>query len=195
MSQSVTLRKASKFRNRLEIARQQAASLIEQTNITVNVYDPDALQQITKASETFQTNLAQYTAICATLFSIRSRIGRINAENGVNELLAERSAKLGQLASMTRLANAESMITLDRIRARIDGTLEQIKVNTNRYDTRDTVTVGFATETMIANAKVTEQKLRATLDDIQDTLESINSTKTIELSDTDVAVLTAQRIL
>ena len=193
MSNSVTLRRAAKIRNRLTERLAVVANELRHTAVNVNIYDVDIPAALSGKAEDYNETLARFLAVSRTLFSVRSKIDNANATRGVNVLLAEQVALLGQLRTMKTIADIpEARVDDATIAARVNGQLERAKVA--QY-AQETIVLTFVTDAMVESAKEQVQEIQARLDVIQETLESINSTQKIDLHDSDVAVLVQERLV
>jgi hypothetical protein len=193
MSNSITLRRAAKIRNRLTERLSVIANELRHTAVNVNIYDVDIPGDLSGKAEDYNENLARFLAVSRVLFSVRSKIDNVNAARGVNALLAEQVALLGQLRTMKTIADIpEARVDDATIAARVNGQLERAKVA--QY-AQETIVLTFVTDAMVESAKEQVQEIQARLDVIQESLESINSTQKIDISDADAAVLVQERLV
>lgn len=189
----MTLRRAAKIRNRLTERLAELSSMLVNTHSTVNIYDLNISTKLSTDADVYAETLARFYAVSQTLFAIRSRIEDSNTSNGVNRLLTERVALLGQLRLIKRIASTTE-VRLDNalIKARVDGAIERAKVA--QYS-NDTIAFNFITTSMVESAKQQTVEIQARLDIIQDELENINSNQKISMTDAEMSVLTQERII
>ena len=193
MSYTVTLRRAAKIRNRLTERLAIVASELRHTAVNVNIYDVDIPEFLSGKAEDYNELMARFLAVSRVLHSIRVRIDVENSAKNVNTLLAEQVALLGQLRTIKTVADlGEARVNDETIEARVNGQLERAKVA--QY-AQENIVLTFVTDAMVESAKEQVREIQIRLDEIQEALESINSTTKINLSESDLAVLQQERII
>lgn len=192
---TVTLRRAAKIRNRLESRIQDLARELRSTTISANIYDKNIVDQLSTSENEFRNTLARYMAASAALNELRIQIAKVNAKMGVNDLLTQRSTLQGQLARISTISGlTEGRLTSEQITARVAGLVERAKSGSAYSHVDDNIHLTFISKEMIADAEKTAHDLQIKLDEIQDELESINSTQTVELSEQELTVLQSEKI-
>ena len=194
MSSTITLRRAAKIRNRLTQHLAELRMKIRRENtITLNVYDIDVIDQVMGQTDLFGDLMARFMAVSKVLFGLRARIDVVNAECGINGLLAEQNQLKGQLAVINILAQAnEVMPSHDDIKARLVGLKER---NVKATYGADTMTFSCIPQETVNAAKIDAQHCQSRLDAIQDQLESLNANRTVELTPSDLALLQSERLI
>ena len=194
MSSTITLRRAAKIRNRLTQHLAELRMKIRRENtITLNVYDTDVIDQVMGQTDLFGDLMARFMAVSKVLFGLRARIDVVNAECGINGLLAEQNQLKGQLAVINILAQAnEVMPSHDDIKARLVGLKER---NVKATYGADTMTFSCIPQETVNAAKIDAQHCQSRLDAIQDQLESLNANRTVELTPSDLALLQSERLI
>lgn len=194
----ITLRRAAKLRNRVA-ARLQEIQNANLTNlyVTVNIYDPDVADQLSGKAEDFNEAFVRYIALSGVLVRLRQAVGKVNTQEGVDDLLAEQVALLGQRAVISRIAGlTQFRPTEAQVKARLDGQAEVNKAGRRGYGGDDTtINFVFLTENVVEDAKNKLQQIQTRLDEIQDRLEAINASRNIELSEQSLATLTAEKLI
>jgi hypothetical protein len=189
----ITLRRAAKIRNRVSAKLQEINDRqLTRLDKEVNIYDPDVINQLHDEADHFNEAFARYMALSVALMEIRKSIGQINAAEGVDALLTEQAALLGQRAVVLRIvSHANIRPTVEQITARQTGQVDINKSGGARaFGNIATMSIPFLTEEMISGAHTILQNIQVRLDDIQERLETINSSKYIELSTETVVTLT-----
>lgn len=191
---NITVRRASKIRNKIEARLAEIRSeLLAGTTISVFVTETDIQSIINKASAEFGQLFARYGALGATLYELRARIGSVNAASGVNTALTRLSSLNSQRDLVRRLlATARPTISTEQAQARLELLREQL-VNGKSYSNE--VAFDVTSQDTINSLKSLEAALSRDVDATHDALERLNSSAEVELSDADVALLTAEGIL
>jgi hypothetical protein len=192
----LTLRRSAKLRNRVADRIQEIqATHLQKLTASINVFDPDVSEQLTKHAENFNTAYARYTALSGVLVGIRQAINAANATYGVHDLLAEQAALLGRRRVLTNIAGLGSFRPTDeQIHARLDGQITMNKAGRG-YGADTQISFVYLPELVVIEAGGELCITQARLDEIQDKLEAINSSRHIELSDQMVVTLTAEMLI
>jgi len=144
-------------------------------------------------TDLFGDLMARFMAVSKVLFGLRARIDVVNAECGINGLLAEQNQLKGQLAVINILAQAnEVMPSHDDIKARLVGLKER---NVKATYGTDTMTFSCIPQETVNAAKIEAQQCQSRLDAIQDHLETLNANRTVELTPSDLALLQSERLI
>lgn len=188
----ITLRKAAKFRNRLEGRMNELKALVlAHTYIAVNIYDPNITEQLDIASAAFDARIARFQMISAALVSVRAAIGKANAQAGINDLLTQRIALMGQASVYRAIANITDMrLNTAVLNARMEG----YKAQEDQYGRNGTQNVAILSSEQVASAKSEADAITSQLDDITDELETANSSAVV-LQDAVWAVLQTEKLI
>ena len=193
----LTLRRAAKLRNRVANRLQEIQNQhLNHLAVSVNIYDPDVVDQLNDKAEDFNEAFVRYMALSGVLVRLRQSVGAVNAAEGIDDLLAEQVALLGQRAVVSRIAGLQHFRpTTEQVQARLEGQVDMNK-NGRGYGAGVTnIDLVFVTEAVVLDAQVRLQQIQARLDEIQDRLEAINSTRHIELNEQSLATLTAEKLI
>jgi hypothetical protein len=194
MPSTVTLRRAAKIRNRLtQHLAELRTKLRRENTITLNIYDTDVIDQVMSQTDLFGDLMARFMAVSKVLFGLRARIDVVNAECGINGLLAERTQLMGQLAVINILAQTNDVMpSHEDIKARLVGAKER---NTVATYGKEELTFSCIPQETVNVAKIEAQQCQSRLDAIQDQLESLNANRTVELTPSDLALLQSERLI
>jgi hypothetical protein len=192
----ITLRRAAKLRNRAAGRLQEIQNThLNHLAVNVNIYDPDVVDQLSGKAEDFNEAFVRYIVLSGVLVRLRQAVGKVNTQEGIDDLLAEQVALLGQRAVVSRIAAlTQFRPTEAQIKARLEGQAETNKAGRG-YGSTDTTNLVFLTENVVEDAQNQLQTIQTRLDEIQDRLEAINASRTIELSDQTLVTLTAEKLI
>jgi hypothetical protein len=191
---NITVRRASKIRNKIEARLAEIRNdLFAGITVSVFVTETDIAGILSKASQEFSQLFARYSALSNTAYELRARIGNSNAVSGVNTALTRLSALNSQRDLVRRiLASARPTISTEQAQARLELLREQV-ANGKGY-TND-IQLNVNSQETLNSLKSLEAALSRDVDATHDALERLNSSAEVELSDADVALLTAEGIL
>jgi len=194
MSSTITLRRAAKLRNRItQHLAELRSKLLRDTSIVVNIYDQSVAAKVTAQSELYNEILTRFMAVSQVLFGLRARIDVVNAECGINALLAEQNQVKGQLSVVQRVVQSEDTTPSDKdIELRLQGVKERNAVAT--YGSNE-MSFSCISDKMVVAAKITAQQFQARLDSIQDQIESLNANRTVEVTPSELALLQSERLI
>ena len=192
----LTLRRAAKLRNRVANRLQEIQNQhLNHLAVSVNIYDPDVVDQLSAKAEDFNEAFVRYTALSGVLVRLRQSVGAVNTAEGIDDLLAEQVALLGQRAVVSRIAGLQHYRpTPEQVQARLEGQVDMNK-NGRGYGAGTNIDLVFVTENVVLDAQNRLQQIQARLDEIQDRLEAINSTRHIELNEQSLATLMAEKLI
>ena len=192
----ITLRRAAKLRNRVATRLQEVQNQhLSHLAVSVNIYDPDVVDQLSGKAEDFNEAFVRYIALSGVLVRLRQAVSAVNTAEGIDDLLAEQVALLGQRAVVSRIAALQHFRpSAEQIKARLEGQVDMNK-NGRGYGASTNIDLVFVTEEVVLDAQNKLQQIQARLDEIQDRLEAINSTRHIELSEQSLAALTAEKLV
>jgi hypothetical protein len=192
----ITLRRAAKLRNRVATRLQEIQNMyLNNLAVSVNIYDPDVVDQLSGKAEDFNEAFVRYTALSAVLVRLRQAVGKVNTQEGIDDLLAEQVALLGQRAVIGRIAAlTQFRPTEAQIKARLEGQAETNKAGRG-YGSADTANFVFLTENVVQDVQNQLQQIQSRLDEIQDRLEAINVSRHVELSEQSITALTAEKLI
>jgi hypothetical protein len=194
MSTTVTLRRAAKIRNRLtQHLAELRSKLHNADSIVINIYDGKIGEKISEQTDKYNELMTRFMTTSQVLFGLRNRIDIVNAECGINSLLAEQNQLKGQLAIVNRVAQSTAVTpNLDDLVSRIEGTKSRNAASTY---VRDEVSVPCISHQMVAAAKIVAQQTQVRLDEIQDQIESLNANRTVEVTPSDLALMQSERLI
>lgn len=196
MSSTITLRRAAKIRNRLtQHLAELRTKLRREMSVTVNVYDApsDVIKQISNAENEFSGAVTRFMAVSQVLYGLRSRIDVVNAESGINKLLAEQAQLKGQLSMESSIEqHAEVVPSRDTIISRLSGAKERNAVSS--YG-NEVISISCVSPDVVKLVQTSIQQHQSRLDVIQDQLESLNSSHFVELTSSDLALLQSERLV
>lgn len=194
MTSTVTLRRAAKIRNRLtQHLAELRAKMHNADSVTINVYDSKIGEKIVEQTNRYNELMTRFMSVSQVLFGLRNRIDIVNAECGINSLLAEQNQLKGQLTVVNRVAQCSNVTPdLADLTARIEGAKAK---NASAGYSRDEIGVSCISSQMVVAAKIVVQKTQARLDEIQDQIESLNANRTVEITPSDLALLQSERLI
>lgn len=192
MTQTITLRRAAKIRNRLQSRLAELERAVQSASTAVNIYDPDLLEQLHGAVERHQSSVAQYEMVSNVTESLRVKIGQANHAAGITDLLTRQAALAGRLAVYRRVMAMPVMPTDAQIQARIDAARTTTR---DSYGSSDIAAYSPVTAETAESARQLSHTLQFKFDAIQDSLESLNANTTIELDDVELAVLQSEQMI
>jgi hypothetical protein len=192
----ITLRRAAKIRNRLEGKMNELRNSFSHPAININVVDPDAAQQVETFSKTLDGVFARFLATSNALSELRTLIGKSNADNGINELVARQSALKGRLSTIAGINEGFVKPTGEQIDARIASARTMLSSDrASRYGGNDNSMFYALSADMIETVNKMKVELQTEIDDIQEKLEYSNSNTLVELPDTVISVLKVEQII
>ena len=192
MTQTITLRRAAKIRNRLQGRLHELERQVESSIAQVNIHDPDVLTQLHAAVEKHRAAVALYDVVSNTAENIRLKIGQANHKAGITDILTRQAAVQGRLAVYRRISTLSVMPSDEQIQARIDAARV---AQPNSYSASDTAAYSAATPEVVESARQLIHSLQSTADALQDSLESLNAQTTIELEDVELAILQSEGLI
>ena len=182
----ITLRKASALQQSI----QEAIRNIEiKAKVELNQFQGDAV--LATARESARENDARRYNLTKVLYTIRGKVGTVNAEAGVN-------AKLGLAACIDkRIGQLQGLVAAENLQEDsvvINGKLEQLRnskeeTRSRLYGYADTVSTGVFTAEDIAEFKKEQQDLKKQKQSLNDEILELNVRSDIELDEHTVATL------
>lgn len=188
----ISLRKATKLRNKVQERVNELYRDLSFTSIPVNVFDPDPLKIVRGAQEDFVRTYALYTSRVGILFELRELIGVANATSGISDNLTKIAASTAQSNVIKRVLRGTERLSDDQITARVSGAQEKQKGNS--YASEE-ITFEFLDEATLIELKNHEIEIRRRIEELIDQNEQLNNTVTITISDTTVTWLKSDGIL
>lgn len=182
----ITLRKASALQQSI----QEAIRNIEvKAKIELNQYQGDAV--LATARQTARDNDTRRYNLTKVLYTIRGKVGKVNASAGVNEklgLCACIDKRIGQLQGLIAADNLQEDLVV------INGKLEQLRnskeeARSRIYGYNDTVSTGVFTAEDISEFKKEQQDLKKQKQKLNDEILELNVRSDIELDETTVLTL------
>ena len=150
-------------------------------SVQLNEYE-DYKTQIASVRSRFETSTATRSKLVGALYEIRRAVARANAEQGINDMLAEVAMHEKQIQHFNTFATKQARLS-DKV---IEGKLEKVrgtKEESRLYGRYDTVDTGVFTEGEIEDFKRTVADLKRQKQKLQDTLLELNVQTEIEIED------------
>lgn len=186
----ITLRKA----NAVQLSiNEMVKGLTFDTSVQVNEFE-DATAQIAAVRDVFDTHRATRSKLVGALYEIRKAVARANADEGINDMLAE----VAMLEKEIQFFNTFATKTPRLSDAVIAGKMEKIKgmkEESRLYGRHDTVDTGILTKDEIESFKRTVADLKRQKQKLQDRLLELNVQTDIELDEETVRFLEKADIL
>ena len=186
----ITLRKA----NAVQLSiNEMIKGLSFDSSVQLNEFEP-ATAQIDAVRNTFETHRATRAKLVGALYEIRKAVARANADESINDMLAE-VAMLEKEIQFNNIYATKSPRLSDAV---IDGKLDKIK-NTSEesrlYGRYDTIDTGIFTKEEVNDFKRTVADLKRQKQKLQDTLLELNVQTEITLDDETATFLERADIL
>jgi hypothetical protein len=158
---NVTLRRAAKIRNRLETRVAELSMKLRQVHVSINVHDTNIVAQLSEKENQYRELMGRYVAASGVLTNLRLRIGTSNATTGLNDLLTQQTALLGQLRTVQTVSDLdEPRLSDDQLLVRSAAQSQRAKT-VETYGNSDVMNVTFVSATLIEDAKSTAQELQS----------------------------------
>ena len=173
---NITLRKA----NAVQISiNEMIRGLAFDTSVRINEFE-DHNEQINAVRDVFDTHLATRTKLVGALYEIRKAVAVANAENGINNMLAEVAMLEKEIQFNNTFATQQPRLS-DAV---ITGKIAKIKdAKEDRFYGRDDVTTSVFTKAEVEEYKRTVADLKRQKQKLQDTLLELNVQTEITLDD------------
>jgi hypothetical protein len=186
----ITLRKANALQNTIQ---DHVKTIEVTTSFSLNEFQ-DPAKELACAREGVVTNDARRNRLTKSLYAIRAKVGRANAEVGVADLLADAAyidKRLGQLKGLTdgKVAEDEAVVA---------GKLQKLRegeVKSRIYGYNDTVDTGVLTADQIEGYKTEIRALKKEKQSINDKILELNVRTEIELDANTVTLLQAEQLI
>lgn len=182
----INLRKANALQSEIRkaISGVNAVSTISVTEFTQGVEGV-----LNKAAAEHSAAIQRKMALNTALFSIRSAVGKANADSGINQVLAQVQEMEALIGIETSVANLQVAKDISEIEARI----EKIKSNTTEraslYDRYNSVETSVVSQADIDQAKTRVKTLKRFRQELNDKLLQLNVNTLITLSEDTKATL------
>ena len=174
----ITLRKA----NAVQLAINEALKGLDfPHSVQLNEYEAYTAQ-IAAVRSRFETSTATRAKLIGALYEIRRAVARANAEQGINDMLAEVAMFEKQIQHFNTFATKSARLS-DKV---IEGKLEKvrgIKEESRLYGRYDTIDTSIFFESEIDDFKKTVADLKRQKQKLQDTLLELNVQTEIEVGD------------
>jgi len=188
----ITLRKASKIRNRLMSNLTDLQTKVNNVQLHLNVYNPNVVGELDAELTKFTESYVRYSQVSRVLFSIREKISVAGNAHNVSGLLADREALAGQLRTVSRVISlARPRLPEATLAAQIAGVVSRLEKSDYGHDQ---LAVAFIPEEVLEGIRADQLVLQTALDVVQDKLEAINTSVTIDLTDEELALLKSERV-
>ena len=173
---NITLRKA----NAVQISiNEMIKGLAFDTSVRINEFE-DHNEQINAVRDVFDTHLATRTKLVGALYEIRKAVAVANADNGINNMLAEVAMLEKEIQFNNTFATQQPRLS-DAV---ITGKIAKIKdAKEDRYYGRDDVTTTVFTKAEVEEYKRTVADLKRQKQKLQDTLLELNVQTEIQLDE------------
>ena len=185
---NITLRKA----NAVQISiNEMIKGLAVDTSVRINEVE-DQNEQINAVRDVFDTHLATRTKLVGALYEIRKAVAVANADNGINNMLAEVAMLEKEIQFNNTFATQQPRLS-DAV---ITGKIAKIKdAKEDRFYGRDDVTTSVFTKAEVEEYKRTVADLKRQKQKLQDTLLELNVQTEITLDDETATFLERADIL
>ena len=174
----ITLRKA----NAVQLAINEALKGLDfPHSVQLNEYE-DYKAQISAVRSRFETSTETRAKMVGALYEIRRAVARANAEQGINDMLAEVAMFEKQIQHFNTFATKQARLS-DKV---IEGKLEKVrgtKEESRLYGRYDTIDTSIFTESEIDDFKRTVADLKRQKQKLQDTLLELNVQTEIEIDE------------
>ena len=173
---NITLRKA----NAVQISiNEMIKGLAFDTSVRINEFE-DHNEQINAVRDVFDTHLATRTKLVGALYEIRKAVAVANAENGINNMLAEVAMLEKEIQFNNTFATQQPRLS-DAV---ITGKIAKIKdAKEDRFYGPDDVTTSVFTKAEVEEYKRTVADLKRQKQKLQDTLLELNVQTEIQLDE------------
>lgn len=189
----ISLRKAAKYRNRVAENINTLSRALADVTKSVSVFDPNIPSQLTAESGRFLGDYTRYKLLSDALLKIRVLIGNANHTSGIDELLAQKAYIEGRLSTLNTIIKMKDFRLSDAI---IDARLGSFKERaTNTEYSETTINFVFLNNDDAILLREEHAELKRKLDGIQDELDVLNATTSVELSAELEAVLRQENII
>ena len=185
---NITLRKA----NAVQISiNEMIKGLAFDTSVRINEFE-DHNEQINAVRDVFDTHCATRNKLVGALYEIRKAVAVANADNGINNMLAEVAMLEKEIQFNNTFATQQPRLS-DAV---IVGKIAKIKdAKEDRYYGRDDVTTSVFTKAEVEEYKRTVADLKRQKQKLQDTLLELNVQTEITLDDETATFLERADIL
>ena len=186
---NITLRKA----NAVQLSiNEMIKSLSFDSSVQLNEFEP-ATAQIDAVRNTFETHRATRAKLVGALYEIRKAVARANADESINDMLAE----VAMLEKEIQFNNTYATKSPRLSDAVIEGKLSKLKEakEDSFYGRGNTVDTGIFTKEEVNDFKRTVADLKRQKQKLQDTLLELNVQTEIELDEETVRFLERADIL
>lgn len=186
---NITLRKA----NAVQLSiNEMIKGLSFDSSVQLNEFEP-ATTQIDAVRNTFETHRATRAKLVGALYEIRKAVARANADESINDMLAE----VAMLEKEIQFNNTYATKSPRLSDAVIEGKLSKLKEGKEDtfYGRGNTVDTGIFTTEEVNDFKRTVADLKRQKQKLQDTLLELNVQTEIELDEETVRFLERADIL
>ena len=185
---NITLRKA----NAVQLSiNEMIKGLSFDSSVQLNEFEP-ATTQIDAVRNTFETHRATRAKLVGALYEIRKAVARANADESINDMLAE----VAMLEKEIQFNNTYATKSPRLSDAVIEGKLSKLKeAKEDRFYGRDSIDTGIFTAEEVNDFKRTVADLKRQKQKLQDTLLELNVQTEIELDEETVRFLERADIL
>ena len=172
----ITLRKA----NAVQLSiNEMIKGLSFDSSVQLNEFEP-ATAQIDAVRSTFETHRATRAKLVGALYEIRKAVARANADESINDMLAE----VAMLEKEIQFNNIYATKSPRLNNAVIEGKLSKLKeAKEDRFYGRDSIDTGIFTAEEVNDFKRTVADLKRQKQKLQDTLLELNVQTEIELDE------------
>ena len=172
---NITLRKA----NAVQISiNEMIKGLAFDTSVRINEFE-DHNEQINAVRDVFDTHLATRRKLVGALYEIRKAVAVANADNGINNMLAEVAMLEKEIQFNNPFATQQPRLS-DAV---IVGKIEKVKAAKEDFYRRDDVTTSVFTKAEVEEYKRTVAGLKRQKQKLQDTLLELNVQTEIQLDE------------
>lgn len=193
---TITLKKALKAKKELEVLISgMSLPLTSRLSVFVQTTREAPLAAIQAEANELDGQIAVKLRASTVLANLRKAIGKANAENGIEDLLADQADIERQLAVWKQVAGADATPDEEVLKGELALTQKNLEkdapVNRIGYPSQPekSVTVSAVSEQLKETAEAAILTLRRRKDDIEDKRVGANASAHIQIADDDVAFL------
>jgi CHASE3 domain sensor protein len=159
--------------------------------MTIDVRNPKYLETVTQARKSLQDVLAKLQILFSARAELRTIIAQGNAQAGVNELIArinECTSVLNLYAEYTTAKKYE-LVDDDQLSSMVEEQRKFLQDLSAAEGATTGIAVNMLSEELLDNINAEYQATQSKLDSLEDELDRINNSMTVELSPTLIGVL------
>lgn len=189
----LTLRKAASVQSAIAKAIQEIEL---KGTVRVSIHKKSSASEIATAQKTLLQNLQKINKLEGIQTSIRQKVGQVNSQIGICDMLAEDSMLTNKLARLNKVIKFEECLPTDELELEIKLLREQSKSAVDRYMRAETsVNTGVLNSNDFDKLKNEVVKIRRRKVEIADQLLALNVKHEIDISASEYEMLETERVL